>query len=152
MNSSSIPNNKGEKNARTLAALPTGGSAFWGALEDGMGEVLVSVETENNKVSCEQISNELWITGHLVLSLKFFVGYFWPHHVQQSCSQRAKTSKHCSDEWMLKSAHHNGKNPTERKTQWRAKSILICKNNQYVTCRGSYEVNWTKKKKEKKKI
>jgi len=44
MNSSSIPNSKGEKNVRTLAALPTGGSAFCGALEDGMGEVLVSGE------------------------------------------------------------------------------------------------------------
>lgn len=42
MNSSSIPNSRGEKNVRSLAALPTGGSAFCGALEDGMGEVLVS--------------------------------------------------------------------------------------------------------------
>lgn len=45
MNSSSIPNSKGEKNVRSLAALPTGGSAFCGALEDGMGEVLVSGKT-----------------------------------------------------------------------------------------------------------
>lgn len=28
---------------RTLAALPTGGSAFCGALEEGMGDVFVSV-------------------------------------------------------------------------------------------------------------
>lgn len=43
MTNSIIPNNKGEKNVTTLAALPTGGSPFCGALEDGMGEVFVSV-------------------------------------------------------------------------------------------------------------
>lgn len=42
--SSSIPNSKREKNVMTVAAPPTGGSAFCGALEHGMGEVLVSVE------------------------------------------------------------------------------------------------------------
>lgn len=31
---------------RTLAALPTGGSAFCGALEEGMGDVFVSVQTK----------------------------------------------------------------------------------------------------------
>lgn len=45
MQSSSIPNSKGEKKVRSLAALPTGRSAFCGALEDGMGEVLVSAKT-----------------------------------------------------------------------------------------------------------
>lgn len=49
MNSSSIPNSRGEKNVRSLAALPTGGSAFCGALEDGMGEVLVSGKTIRRK-------------------------------------------------------------------------------------------------------
>lgn len=44
MKSSSISNSKGEKNVRSLAALPTGGSAICGALEDGMGEVLVSAK------------------------------------------------------------------------------------------------------------
>ena len=43
MNSGSIPNSRGEKNVRNLAALPTGGSAFCGALEEGMGDVFVSV-------------------------------------------------------------------------------------------------------------
>lgn len=49
-----------------------------------------------------------------------------------------------SDEWTLKSAHHTGKNQTGRKIQCRVKSILISKCNQYGTCQGSYEVNWTK--------
>lgn len=35
---------------RSLAALPTGGSAFCGALEDGMGEVFVSVEKSTSVV------------------------------------------------------------------------------------------------------
>lgn len=48
MNRGSIPNSRGEKNVRTLAALPTGGSAFCGALEEGMGDVFVSV-TQTNK-------------------------------------------------------------------------------------------------------
>lgn len=51
MNRGSIPNSRGEKNVRTLAALPTGGSAFCGALEEGMGDVFVSVTQTNKQTS-----------------------------------------------------------------------------------------------------
>lgn len=54
MNRGSIPNSRGEKNVRTLAALPTGGSAFCGALEEGMGDVFVSV-TQTNKQTNKQV-------------------------------------------------------------------------------------------------
>lgn len=62
MKSSSIPNSKGEKNVRSPAALPTGGSAFCGALEDGMGEVLVSVEKSTSvvEVICSSIQGVAW--------------------------------------------------------------------------------------------
>lgn len=53
MNSGSIPNSRGEKKVRTPAALPTGGSAFCGALEEGMGDVSVS-ETQTKMLSAKR--------------------------------------------------------------------------------------------------
>lgn len=47
ISSSSIPTSRGEKNVRSRAARPTGGSAFCGALEDGMGDVLVSATNQH---------------------------------------------------------------------------------------------------------
>lgn len=92
MNSNSIPKSKGEKNVKTLAALPTGGSAFCGALEDGMGEVLVSVK-EKKKNSEHFLSNS---TGFVVTWFVFllFDGIFFSlfgHTIYNSAVPKGKT-------------------------------------------------------------
>lgn len=47
ISSSSIPTSRGEKRVRRRAARPTAGSAFCGALDEGMGDVLQSDTTHN---------------------------------------------------------------------------------------------------------
>lgn len=103
-------------------------------------------------VLTNSIESSLWFALQLFTSLQFFLSFFLLLFCSYSvtwlfCSQGAQLPKCLFDEWTLKSAHHTGKNQTERKIQCRVKSILICKSNQYGTCQGGYEVNWTKKKK-----
>lgn len=142
MSSSRSPNSNGEKSETTLTALSTGTWPFCGALDEGMGEVFVSATT-NNKRRCEHIfTNPSWSVSFFTY---FMCGAFWSLSVQRP--HRAKHSIH-SFWWMerWKSLIVTGRSKQKGKTDWIAKSILICKHNQYETCQDIYEVKKTKKR------
>lgn len=151
MSSSMSPNSKGEKTATTLAALSTGTWPFCGALDDGMGEVFVSARTNTEDlVNTFLWSLYPWSVGFLMHCMcEFF--FFFGHKVY-NIPKGQNIQCIVLMNGVLKISHHNRKKQTERKTEWGAKSILICKHNQYETCQDIYEEKKTKHTKQKKKI
>lgn len=149
MSSSISPNSKGEKIAMTLAALSTGTWPFCGALDDGMGEVFVSART-NTKDLMNTFLWTLYILGQLVFLCIACVGLFG--HKMNNIPKGQNIQYIVLTNGVLKISHHNEKKQTERKTERGAKSILICKHNQYETCQGIYEVKKTKQTNKTKKI
>lgn len=109
MSSGSIPSSSGEKSVSTLAARPTGGSAFCGALDDGTEEGLVFAGNHTETRRSRFLLLPLYHPSPLLFcyGAQLFLCFDPP---------MVLTPQNVTcDEWGVKSAHHSGgKKQTEK--------------------------------------